>query len=193
MELLILLLIFAAFGFLLAESRFGRKVDQAASRVTTTTSSWASRAEDRVRRLFRRPKPQKSFPAWATSGEGAGLFPQDFKDWLASLDEQEGRSFTQALSDYSDGLGYSLSALVDGGLDQQPILRQVFVEAITVYSQAYRRARQVREAQVKETEAARQAEAEAAPSMDGKKPAEKRPAGRTGDSTVEAAETASAA
>jgi hypothetical protein len=194
MELLILLLIFTAIGFLLAESRFGRKVDQAANRVTTTSSSWASRAEDWVRGLFGRRKPQKSFQAWATTGPGAKLMPEDFKEWLAGLSEQEASNFTQALSDYADGLGYSLTTLVEGGLDQQPILRQVFVEAITVYSQAYRKARQVREAQAKQAEAAKGPEAEAAPSGDGKKPAEKRPAGRSaGDAAVESAESAPAA
>jgi len=52
----------------------------------------------------------------------------------------------------------------------------------------------VREAQAKQAEAAKVPEAEAAPSGDGKKPAEKRPTGRSaGDAAVESAESATAA
>jgi len=44
-----------------------------------------------------------------------------------------------------NSLGFRLDQLVEGGLDRDPRMRQVFVEAIVVYSPAYRKARQAQQ------------------------------------------------
>jgi hypothetical protein len=87
---------------------------------------------------------QHEFRDWAL-GVGARQLPADLKAWLAGLSEEEAHQFHVSLAEYADSLGFELSELVDGSLDQDPIMRQVFVEAIVVYSPAYRKARQARE------------------------------------------------
>jgi hypothetical protein len=93
------------------------------------------------------------------------------------------------LADYAKGLGFSLNELVDGGLDQDPFMRQVFVEAIVVYSNAYRKAKRAhQQAKVKKAE-----QEKSAVKKDGKKPAEKETSHRNENVVPEASETPTAA
>ena len=181
MHLLVLLVIFLLVGYVLADSRFSERVDRAAGDVTVASKNLANNVEARWKNLFRRQSPADAFRNWAA---GADL-PQDFISWLASLSDREMYDFTHALADYARGLGFDLNVLIQGGLDQEPILRQVFVEAIVVYSDAYRKAR-------KALDDAEQAEAKESASKDGKKPAAKK-ASRRKREAVEAPETASVA
>ncbi|GAG01209.1 unnamed protein product, partial [marine sediment metagenome] len=80
--------------------------------------------------------------------------------------------FTRALNEYAASLGYSLTDLVEGDYDGKPALMQVFVEAIVIYSQEYRKAREVQQAEADKEEAA-PADDEASASTEVKKPAEK--------------------
>jgi hypothetical protein len=144
MYLLTLLVLFALLGYLLASSRFGQRLDGATDRAAASTRRWTGRLGDRWRGLFNRRSQDEAFRVWAL-GPGAGLFPQDFKTWLAGLSEAEAQDFRHSLDEYADSLGFNLPQLIDGGLDQDPIMRQVFVEAIVVYSPAYRRARQAQQ------------------------------------------------
>jgi hypothetical protein len=157
MYLLTLLVLFILLGYLLAGSRFGQRLDSATGRTTASSKRWLSRQGERWRSLFGRKEQTDTFRLWAL-GVGAGLFPQDFKTWLSSLSPAEARDFHLALDEYADSLGFSLPQLVDGGLDQDPIMRQVFVEAIVVYSPAYRRARQAQQQAAKKRQAAKKAE-----------------------------------
>jgi hypothetical protein len=154
MYLLTLLVLFALVGYLLASSRFGERLDGATGRAATSTKRWTGRLGDRWRGLFNRQGRTDAFRSWAL-GSGAGLFPQDFKTWLAGLSEAEARDFHFSLDEYADSLGFSLTQLVHGGLDDDPRMRQVFVEAIVVYSPAYRRARQAQQQAAKNGDAAR--------------------------------------
>jgi hypothetical protein len=149
MYLLSLLVLFALVGYLLASSRFGARLDG-------STKRWTGRLGDRWQGLFRRQGKTEAFRVWVL-GPGAGLFPQDFKTWLASLTEAEAQAFRHSLDEYADSLGFNLSQLIDGGLDQDPRMRQVFVEAIVVYSPAYRRARQAQQQAAKNGDAAKKA------------------------------------
>ncbi len=163
MYLLTLALLSAAVGYLLATGRFGRRMDETTGRVRTATARWTNRAGDRWKGLFNRRSSADAFRAWAL-GPGASLLPDDFKKWLAGLTEGEAQDFSQALGEYADSLGFSLSQLVAGGLDHDPRMRQVFVEAVVVYSPAYRKVRKAQEQAQAEAEkaAARQADVQAA-------------------------------
>jgi hypothetical protein len=177
--ILILLLIGAAvLGYYLARSQYSDPIDSTADRVATTSKSWTKQAEDFWYSKVRRRKEPNGFLIWA-AGPGAEHLPEDFRAWLDGLSEQEAREFTSALADYSSGLGFSLSALVEGQLDNQPALMTVFVEAIVVYSQEYRKAREAQE----EVEEKPDRKAE---SKEEKKPAEKRASRRKNQSTASA-------
>jgi hypothetical protein len=79
-----------------------------------------------------------------------------------------------------------MDKLVDGSLDSQPALMQVYVEALVVYSQAYRKAKQAQ----KEAETAKPVEA--GNSSDGKTAAEKSASRRKSDAPDSTESTAAA-
>lgn len=143
MDLLILILIFLLIGYLLASlgnSRASRKEVQA-----VTKPGWRDRMDDRWKASFDRRGLTDDFRVWVYGDPTVNL-PDDFKAWFAGLPDKEAQAFTQALASYASGMGFSLSQLVRGGLDDEPIMRQVFVEAIVVYSSAYRKAKQAQQA-----------------------------------------------
>ena len=160
MYLLTLLVLFILLGYLLASSRFGERLDSATSRTSASSKRWLSRQGERWRGLFKRSEPADEFRLWAL-GAGAGLFPPDFKTWLSGLSGPEARDFHLSLDEFADSLGFSLRQLIEGGLDQDPRMRQVFVEAIVVYSPAYRRARQAQQQAAKKRGSAKKAEPQA--------------------------------
>jgi hypothetical protein len=165
MYLLALLLAFGLLGYLLALSqRSTRRKDAKTRRLARQT---AEQVRSRWNNLFARGSQSMDFLDWA-NGPGANLFPDDFKKWLRDLSQAELDDFVHSLAIYANSLGFSLVELVSGGLDREPIMRQVFVEAIVVYSPAYRRARQAQQ----EAEAAAKARTQAQEG-DGKQAAEK--------------------
>jgi hypothetical protein len=166
MYLILFVLLFGLIGYWLVGSRVGKSFDRALSRTGEVTQSWYEKIENWFQqRIFRR-KPVDAFTAYAL-GKGAANFPPEFRDWLASLSAEEAQSFSHGLEGYLKGLDLDLSQLVSGGLDQDPRMRQVFVEAISVYSQAFRRAKQAR----LEAEAAAAASPARKPPENGKSPA----------------------
>ncbi len=145
MEFLTLFLIFGISGILIGILQSTKKTGDYSGRTPLSAKKLASKVEGQWRTLFGGTvRGRRSFQAWAT-GPGAKLFPNEFTDWLASISEPEAEAFSLKLADYAHGLGLNLSELMDDSLDRQPIMRQVFVEAIVVYSQAYRRAKQARQ------------------------------------------------
>jgi hypothetical protein len=188
MELILILLAVALIGFLLARSRYSKNVDQATDQVVTTSKDLAGKTEDLWRKQFAKGKYADAFRSWA-AGPAAGELPEDFKSWLAGLSDKEAEAFTKELFNYLAGLGYDLPKLVSGEIAVAPPQRQVFVETIVVYSQAYRKAKDAH--QQAETEQAMtvpdQAEAQ-----DSKQPAEKSVSRRRGDGS-EASEAPAAA
>jgi hypothetical protein len=186
MDLIILVLVFAVLGYFLAVSRLGKKVDHATEQLTLSTGKMADNLESRWKSLFKRNQPGENFRDWV-AGAGSSLFPDEFKTWLKSLSEQEAREFVSALGEYSKSLDFNLTQLVEGGLDQDPVLRQVFVEAVVVYSSAYRKAKTAQQqSEAKESKKAPPSEGEITPA---EKSASRRAAGSQPD-TNEAASAA---
>lgn len=141
MQLLILLVIAGVGGYFLARSRYGKTIDETTQKVASSSESLIDRARSWWRSRFGRKQPQNAFLAWAT-GSGAGNFPEDLRIWWQSLSPDEGEQFTRSLSSYAEGLGFHLDELISGSMDAKPALLKVFVEAVVVYSQEYRKARQ---------------------------------------------------
>jgi hypothetical protein len=144
MYLLSLVILFALLGYIFATSSWGRKLDDAVDRAAAPVRRRTRPLADGWNRLFSRTPQHGEFRAWAL-GVGAAQLPAELKSWLAGLSEEEAHQFHLSLEEYADSLGFKLSDLVDGSLDRDPMMRQVFVETIVVYSPAYRKARQARE------------------------------------------------
>jgi hypothetical protein len=173
MALIILVIAAVVIGYFLARSRYSDTIDETAGKVSTTSRSWADSAGGWVNTRVLRRKTAEPFREWA-AGPGAEQLPDDFKQWLESLSDKEATEFIQALDKHSASLGYSLTDLVEGGYDGKPALMQVFVEAIVIYSQEYRKAREVQQAEAeKEEDGEASADEEATSSNNEKKPAEK--------------------
>lgn len=185
MDLLILLSIFAFLGYLIGVSRVGSGADRAAEKTVSTKRNWSDRIGERWNSLVNPRGFSHQFRDWATK-DFPELFADDFKSWLTGLSDRELNTFVKALGDFSRGLDYDLGGLVEGDLDHDPRMRQVFVEAISVYSQAYRKAR---EANTKNTTA--QNEANSKPQSENKPLAEKAPSRRTASNHNEPVEVAS--
>jgi hypothetical protein len=171
MALIILVIAAVVIGYFLARSRYSETIDDTADRVSTTSRSWADSAGGWVNTRVLRRKTAEPFREWA-AGPGAEQFPDDFNEWLAGLSNEDAKDFVQALDKYAASLGYSLTDLVEGGYDGNPALMQVFVEAIVIYSQEYRKAREVQQAEA-EKDADENEVSEDANVADEKQPAEK--------------------
>lgn len=165
MELILILILAGGIGYLIAHSKYRKNVDSAVDSVASTSKSYTERASGWWRRRF--GKKSDPFRAWAT-GPGAAHFDDSFKTWLAGLSEEEAKAFSKSLEGYASGLGFDLSKVEKGDLDKQPALMQVFVEAVVVYSGAYRKARQAHQ-----DVAATNAERSEQPVTEEKKAAEK--------------------
>jgi hypothetical protein len=169
MQLILFILIFMAVGYALARTDDRPEDPEIYLKKPNRLASW-------WQQLFSGRKAARQFRAWVAASE-QGLFPQDFKTWLAGLSPSEAAAFTHGLNDYARGLGYDLDQAMQGELKTKPMLMSVFVETIVVYSQAYRKARQVKqESEKKAPQAERQTE-----TSDGKQPAEKSASRRKGD------------
>jgi hypothetical protein len=135
MPLIILLAIAVVAGYLIAKSRASKKIDDTAASVVSTTKTAVTQTSDRLRG---RPSGEQ-LESWA-SGAGAEYLPQEFIDWLAGLSKEEANTFTGALTDHMNGLGFSLKDVVDGKLADQPEQAKTYSETIAAYSQTYRKA-----------------------------------------------------
>ena len=187
MALIILVIAAVVIGYFLARSRYSDTIDETTGKVSTTSRSWADNASGWVNTRVLRRKSAEPFQEWA-AGPGAEQLPNDFKEWLEGLSDEQATEFIRALDKYAASLGYSLTELVEGGYDGKPALMQVFVEAIVIYSQEYRKAREVQQAEA-DKEDATPVDDEASASADEKKPAKKSPSRRK----MEASETSESA
>jgi len=186
MQLILLLIIFGIFGYLIAGTDFSERVDRATDRASVASDNWVTRFRAWWRALISNGVTHEEFLAWVT-GPGADSLPDDFQEWYRGLTKVEGQAFVDALSDYADGLGYNLMQLVAGGLEQKPIMKQVFVEAIVVYSDAYRKAEDTHQNSEEETQV------DNANVESEMKPAQKSASRRKRPKAAESAEVASAA
>jgi hypothetical protein len=144
MYLIILLVIFMAVGYFLAKSAFSKKIDQSTHKVTSTTRALTDRTEQWWSGRFGRHRKSDAFRGWV-NGKGEAYLPEDFTVWFASLSSSQANRFVSALSDYTKDLGFELSELEDESLSNKPALMQVYVEAVVIYSNAYRKARKVKQ------------------------------------------------
>lgn len=144
MYLFLVFLVFAIFGYLIASSRYSKQIDSTASTIVEAPRNWYHRLRHRGQKSLPAGSPTYPFIPWA-SGEGAGYFPEDFRSWLTGLTPTEADRVMPAMDRYAQGLGFRLDDLMQADLQAKPALMQVYVETLTIYSQAYRRARQAQQ------------------------------------------------
>jgi len=144
MYLLILIIIFILIGYLLAESPIGKKIDDTAIEVSEGSKKLRKDTAKKTRSLFNIETLFERFDALFNT-TGIDIFPNEFVDWYTNLSSDESEEFTQSLSAHMKTLGFRLKELVDGSLDEDPYMRQVFVETIVVYSHEFQKVKQARE------------------------------------------------
>jgi len=140
MYLFLLLVIFAVLGYLIAKSRIGDKVDQTAGSIYDSSREFTNKSIGRWSSYFNRRQREINFLTWMRS-DGTDLLPEEFMNWLIGLTDGEANDFYNDLTIFTRGFGLNIESLVNGGLDQDPVMRQVFVETIVIYSDAYRKAK----------------------------------------------------
>lgn len=178
MQLFIVMIIAGIIGYLLAGSRYGERIDQTTDSVSQSSRGLVERTRSWWRNLFGGASREVTFVSWAT-GAGADHFPEAFTEWLKGLSPEEAVRFTNSLSAYAEGLNYDLDDLVSGELENKPALMQVFVEAVVVYSNEYRKAQEAQtETRKTDKEQTGKKKSAEAPPSDGKTVAEKQPSRR---------------
>jgi hypothetical protein len=149
MQLILLLILFAVLGYLLARSRAGKQIDETAGKLTNQAVEFTGKSSDWVDdRLGRKPSAG-NFKTWAVTAE---YVPADLRDWAASLSDADADAFNKALQNHASSLDMDLNQLFSGSLDSQPDQRKVYVEAVAVYSQAYRKAKEVKKEEAEDPE-----------------------------------------
>ncbi len=144
MYLFLLLFIFLLIGYLLAESPVGKKIDDTALDISRSSKEFGHDTFKKARGFLRIKSLYDRFDAWVYK-VGKQILPEEFLIWYTGLYDEEAEDFTYSLSKHMKSLGFRLRELVDGSLDKDPFLRQVFVETIVVYSQEFRKVKQARE------------------------------------------------
>ncbi len=168
MSFFLLFIIFAAIGYLFATTKLGDQIEQKSSEVVAQVKSTFRRTE---------PAPQGAPTDLAAPvGEWvkkSSAVPDDFRGWYLSLTAAEAQRFEKALASHGQETGLKFSLLLSGNLDRQPERRKVYVEAVSVYSQAYRKAREALEADAELAGESDEPVDEGAPTVEGKIVAEK--------------------
>lgn len=169
MTVLLLLIIFLLLGYLLAFTGLGDRISSVANELTGQVRG--SRQPD----TNQAPAPvsrQAAYRSWLTT---AVEVPDDMRIWYLGLDEEQAQRFERSLDDHGRNTGLQLASLVRGDLDNTPALRSIYVEAVSIYSQAYRKAREAIEVERESDQpAADRPDPDTDERVDGKVVAEKR-------------------
>jgi len=173
MTIAILILIFVAIGFLIAQTTTGDALAGFFGGVTQRVQDVLPQGEIADEHV---PPFHQDFNHWIAS---AVEVPDDLRTWYLTLGAEEALRFQNSLNTYGQSTGFHVARLVNGALDQRAELRTIYVEAVSIYSQAYRKAREAAE-QDNESEAPEASERpeKESPKIDGKIVAEKRPSRR---------------
>lgn len=179
MSLIILLFLAGLLGYLLARSQTGARVDRRASELAEQARGLGSRTGTWVGERLGLSRKPRSLRQWAAESPD---LPEDDRRWVAGLTNEEAAAFALALNNHADSLGLELTRLFSGDLDSDEQQRKIYVEAVSIYSRAYRKAREVKQ----QEETVELAEPSAGEVVEGKVVAEKKPSRRRGSRTEEA-------
>jgi hypothetical protein len=160
MVLLLLIIAFAALGYALAKTRTANQAEASVSETAGSASQRVVRLNSAWRKRLGISQTGDDLRAWA-AGEGSAYLPDDLRHWLEGLTESEAHTFGRSMEDYCRGLGFELREVTSGDLvNTRPALFQVYVEALVIYSDAYRKARQAHQEAISVRPSERRLEAE---------------------------------
>lgn len=168
MSLILLFLVFAAIGYLFAFSNLGDRMEKAGNGVVDQMKA-------SVRRTQTAPSEELSASS-APVGEWvkrSSAVPDDLRGWYLGLPGAESQRFEKAIAAHAQETGLKFSLLFNGELDRQPERRKVYVEAVSVYSQAYRKAREALETDEELAGEGQEPSDDGTPTVEGKVVAEK--------------------
>ena len=186
MYLILLLALFGVLGYLLARSRAGKTIDETAAKVAGQARDLGEKSGAWVGEKIGSGKPAANLQEWAASAENV---PPDFKNWMAGLTPDEAAAFSKALNNHARSLGLDINLLLSGKLDDKPEQRQVTIDAVAAYSQAYQKAQEV----ARQEAAAPAEEVLEGEVVSGKSVAEKTSSRRKQDTAAESSEESAAA
>lgn len=141
MYLMLLVIAFLVIGYFLSRSRISGSIDKSTEKISKQTRDLTSRSKDWWSSRLGSRRKYLTFIHWV-NGDGVNLLPEEFTTWWNELSKIQRHKFAYALGDFMRGLGYDLKKLDDGSLDNKPALLQIYVEAVVIYSNAYRKAKQ---------------------------------------------------
>jgi hypothetical protein len=171
MSLIILLVLAGLFGYLLARSQAGERLNQGANDLVGQARTWGNRTAAGLGERLRLSRKPPGLRGWAA---GSPDLDEGTRRWLAGQTEAEAAAFAAALDNHAESLGLDLNRLFSGMLDSDDQQRKVYVEAVSIYSQAYRKAREIQQ----EEDRAEPVEALEGDVVEGKTVAEKKPSRR---------------
>ena len=144
MTLLIFILAAIAVGYWLSRSKYQQSIDDTASQFASSSQSWSARAENWWHSNVMKRSLDERFTSWV-GNEGSKFLPDEFTSWYSSIPESDRKSFTNNLESNLNKQGFDLRDLLQGAYDNQPVRMQVYVEAIVVTSQEFRKTKEVEE------------------------------------------------
>jgi len=151
MTLLIFILVAVGIGYWLSRSKYQQSIDDKASQLASSSQSWSSRAENWWNSSVMRRNFEGQFTSWA-SAEGFQFLPDEFTNWYSELSESNRKTFTNQLESNFKRQNLEYQDLLQGKLENQPAKMQLYVEAIVVTSQEFRKTKEVEEPNNPKTE-----------------------------------------
>jgi hypothetical protein len=177
MTVILLFLIFVAIGYLFAFTSLGDQIEEI-----------GSGAVNKAKATVRRTGPPAAGVQIETASpvgewvKKSTAVPDEFRGWYLSLAQPEAQRFEKALNSHAQETQLRFSLLFNGELDRQPERRKVYVEAVSVYSQAYRKAREALEKDEELSGESLEPADDGTPTVEGKVVAEKSVSRRHRDS-----------
>ena len=146
MTLLIFVLAAIAIGYWLSRSKYQQSIDDTASQISSSSQSWTDRAENWWKTSILRHSSEENFNNWIDK-KGAKFLPGDLIYWYNDLADNNKKSFVGKLEANFNEQDLELQDLYQGKYDNQPARMQIYVEAIVVTSQEFRKTKEVEEPQ----------------------------------------------
>lgn len=140
MTLIVLLVLAGILGYWLARTRTGERLSQRAGELAGQARNLGGRSTDWVGQRLGLSRKPRSLRTWAAESPDLS---SEVRSWLVSLNDEQAAAFALALNNHAETLGLDLNRLFSGELDDDEQQRKVYVEAVSIYSQAYRKAREI--------------------------------------------------
>jgi hypothetical protein len=138
MELLILVIISIVLGYLAASTARGQKIGFNLSDIPNRIQLFIKNPLGLRKRTIQSTVPGlPEFTSWAV-GSGAMYFPEDLRQWWASLSDQEAQKFNQKLDALAGSMNLKIQDVISGEMNNHPLTFQHFIETTTAYSNEYR-------------------------------------------------------